>query len=382
MKHVAILTYWWSDNNYGQLLQAYALQTYLQNKGYTTEIIRFRKTKETWIDKIFIGFRFLKNFSFKCKNSKRIHFTLDDDALKFREFRTNILVFSTHEYRSYKELKKNPPKADYYICGSDKIWATFPRDFFRTDLVNAYSLNFGKKTTFRIAYAPSLGKKAIPYFPARKLNSNLHRFTGISVREKSGSEFLSTFGHKEVVWVPDPTQLIGAEGYRHFVDPDPTNYQKTWFIYGLNNPSFITSNDIAKEMLTESVDFAYSGANGNDDELINCYPTIPEWLSYMYYASNVITNSYHGCIFCILFHKNFYYVPVLPDKNGLPDERVLSIMNRYEIKDRAIQSLEKLQQVISNPYKPIDWDLVDDKREEFVQVGKDFLAKHLGDSTT
>jgi hypothetical protein len=382
-KKIAIFTYWWSEDNYGQMLQAFALQTYLKSCGYDSEIVRYRKTKRTIYDHLVLLLkRFLDSFLKTNYLAREDAIPQDVKDLGFQLFRDSVLRMSLLQYDSLRDLRKLPPEAETYICGSDKIWATYPRDIFRTDVFDAFTLNFGRSDKKRIAYAPSIGKGEISNIAARRFLRNLKRFDGISVREKSAAELLSTIGIDGVVWVPDPTQLIGSEGYLRFIDSNPTKYQKTWFFYGLNNPSYITSNQIAKELLSKGVDFAYTGANGNTDDLINCYPTIPEWLNYMYYAKNVITNSYHGCIFCILFHKNFYYIPVLPDKNGLPDERVLSIMNRYEIQDRAIQTLEELQQVITNPYKPIDWDSVDAKREEFVQVGKDFLAKHLGDSTT
>lgn len=379
---IAIFTYWWSEDNYGQLLQAFALQDYLSSCGYDSEIVRYRKTKKTIYDR---GVCLLKFFiGVMCNKRpirKRITPILAQDR-SFQVFRNTVLQMGSIGYDSLKKLKNNPPEANMYICGSDMIWATYSRDVFRTDVFDVYSLAFGQKQIKRIAYAPSIGKKEIPKISARRFRRNLKHFNGISVREKSAMELLTTLGINGVVWVPDPTQLIGAEGYYRFIDSDPTIYQKTWFVYGLINASYITSSQIAKELLNNDVDFAYTGANGNTDEFINCYPTIPEWLSYMYYAENIITNSYHGCIFCILFHKNFYYVPLLPDKNELPDERVLSLMERYEIKDRSIQSLEELQYVIARPVKSIDWESVDAKREEFVQVGKDFLTKHLGDSIT
>lgn len=379
---IAIFTYWWSEDNYGQLLQAFALQTYLKSCGYESEIVRYRKTKKTVSDRIvFLIKKSLDNFLKTNYLTNDGQLQIEND-LGFQLFRDSVLQMSSTQYDSLRELRKWPPKADIYICGSDKIWATYPRDIFRTDVFDAFTLEFGRNQTKRIAYAPSIGKSEIPRIAARRFRWNLKRFNGISVREESAAKLLTVLGIDGVVWVPDPTQLIGAEGYIHFIDQDSTKYQKTWFVYGLNNPSYITGNQIAKELKNNNVDFAYAGANGNTDELINCYPTIPEWLSYMYYSKNVITNSYHGCIFCILFHKNFYYAPVLPDKNGLPDERVLSIMDRYEIKDRAVQTLEELQQILDNPFKSIDWNSVDAKREEFVQVGKHFLAKHLGDLST
>jgi hypothetical protein len=109
---------------------------------------------------------------------------------------------------------------------------------------------------------------------------------------------------------------------------------------------------------------------------------VEEWLGYMANAQTIITNLFHGCVFSILFHKNFYYYPLIPDAQGHVDSRIDSLLTRLGIEGRAITTKEQLSSVITTPYKPIDWDSVDAKREEFVQVGKDFLAKHLGDSTT
>lgn len=77
-------------------------------------------------------------------------------------------------------------------------------------------------------------------------------------------------------------------------------------------------------------------------------------------------------MFSILFHKNFYYYPLIPDAQGHVDSRIDSLLTRLGIEGRAITTKEQLSSVITTPYKPIDWDSVDAKREEFVQVGKDF----------
>lgn len=379
-RKVIIFTYWWSEDNYGQLLQAFALQQHLKSADLEVEISCFRKTESTVIDTIVniikkILFPILGR-EFPNDESLILHNQMDR---KFSNFRSREMQFTNSRYSSFKELKKHPPHADYYLCGSDKIWATYPRDPIRSDVFDAYSLAFGNEAVKRIAYAPSIGKREIPYFAKKRFKRNLKSFQGISVREESAVTLLNDIGIDNVVWVPDPTQLIGKQGYMRFIEEVPGEYKKTWFFYGLRNPSYISSRVVAEHLVAGGVDFDYTGGNNNIDDLITCYPTIPQWLNHMYYADNIITNSYHGCIFCILFHKNFYYVPVLPDKKGLPDERIASLLNRYDIQGRDITTEEQLQAVLKNSHNPIDWDAVDEKMQEFAQVGKDFLAKHLGE---
>ena len=377
---ISIFTYWWSEDNYGQLLQAYALQEYLFSMGISSEIIQARKENHTFFDKL-AEMIIKAKVGFCGSRAVSLDTSIQQEVKQrgFQEFRTRFLQFSKERYTSLQDLKKNPPAGKYYICGSDKIWATFSRDPFRMDQFDMFTLGFGSKGTPKIAYAPSIGKREIPFFAKNRFRRNLKSFQGISVREASAVTLLNDIGINDVEWVPDPTQLIGKQGYMKFIEEVPGEYEETWFFYGLSNPSYVSSRIVAEHLVATNMDFDYTGGNNNIDDLITCYPTIPQWLNHMYYAENIITNSYHGCIFCILFHKNFYYIPVLPDKKGLPDERITSLLNRYDIQGRDITTEEQLQAVLENPYKPIDWDAVDDKMQEFVQVGKDFLAKHLGE---
>ena len=265
---------------------------------------------------------------------------------------------------------------DVLICGSDQIWNYFLPGEKGFPRIDAYSLAFGDYSFIRISYAASMGFSGISEVHGRRLARNLQDFFGVSVREKQAVDILKIFGVNDVVWVPDPTMLIGIEGYKKLINID-SKYTIPFFIYSLGNNSIFSGKEIAKLLLINNKYYQYSGASRYLDKKLTCFPTIEEWLSYMYGSETIITNSFHGCVFSILFRKNFYYYPLLPNNEGHVDTRIDSLLDRRGIKGRVIRTKEELSEMIKNPYNPIDWESVKIKQDEFVQVGKDFLAKHL-----
>lgn len=381
---VGILSFWWSENNYGQLLQLYALYNYVSSCGYDVEIIKYKSnykvnlSNKHNIRRILKGLNpvLLSRYVHSKIKSKRFLKYETKNPRNFSNFRKDYLSFSKKAYSSYNELLENNKEWDILICGSDQVWNYFPSGEKGLPVIDVYSLAFGSSKSTRISYAASMGFDGISEVHGKRLATNLEKFKGVSVREKHAVKILNNFGVKNVVWVPDPTMLIGPEGYSKFIRNDD-KYKVPFFLYGLSNTSVFTAQEVAKQLLKHDKTFEYVGANASMDKEISCYPTIEEWLSYVYNAQTIITNSFHGCIFCILFQKNFYYYPLLPNKNGAADTRIVSILDRLGIKDRAINNKKELIEIIKNPYRPIDWKSVKKKQGEFVLIGKDFLNTHL-----
>ena len=152
-----------------------------------------------------------------------------------------------------------------------------------------------------------------------------------------------------------------------------------YFHYGLNNRSVLSSVDIAK-FLSERLGSSYTFVDGTDDKQPvqqTDFPTVEEWLSYVMNSDVVITNSYHCVVFSIIFQTDFYYVPLLPSKDtGLCDDRITTLLNIVEIKDRAITSIKELETVLETP-RPISWNNVQDRLAAFADIGKDYLLKGI-----
>jgi len=237
---IGIITFWWSNDNYGQILQAYALITYLSDFGHDVQVIRFKPSRLSlrYWPKWFVhkGWKYIFNFQLFSRFIGRFNRKNNNETNRdFYLFRKDYLKFSKVSFFSYHNLEKNDLGYDAYICGSDKIWSSVRSYPIVYDNLDAFSLAFVKNpNSIKLSYAPSIGSTNFNEKSMKRLLQNLSNFNGISLREANTVEVFKSLGREDVVWVPDPTQLIGTEGYLHFFNSDSTEYQKTWFIYGLN----------------------------------------------------------------------------------------------------------------------------------------------------
>jgi RNase H-fold protein (predicted Holliday junction resolvase) len=130
MKKIAVSTLVNAKENYGQLLQAYALQIFLKKNGYDPMIIRYKRTFSLKDEK---GIRKLAKYFYQkvdkiipLKTKVNDEKQLSDQVLNrhkhFDSFYEDYFKTSDQQYFTIDELKKNPPEADVYIAGSDQIW--------------------------------------------------------------------------------------------------------------------------------------------------------------------------------------------------------------------------------------------------------------------
>ncbi len=388
---VCIVTFWWTQENYGQMLQLYALYEWLVSEGHSVVIIKYYPTsrrtnilqsiRNKSISQIINCFLIsIKKTlsSYKLTRQRNVH------PRHFDSFRKRYLKFSESEYHSIQDLLRNPPIADMYICGSDQIWNYLSPTLSGFEKLDVYTAQFGSECSKRISYAASFGFSGIDKVVASKLISNLSSFQGVSVREINARDVLMGLGAKDVRVVPDPTLLFKRNKYIELVNKNLDNKFNCpdVFVYLVQNKSVLALEDIIYSLKGNNLSYFATGANNVVNSELNFFPTLPEWLYVMSKTDTIITNSFHGCVFSILFQKNFYYYPLLPNKAGDKDSRIESFLDRLGIEGRMIADKDQLAEVISNPIKSIDWETVKIKQEEFVQLGKDFLTKHLGDPST
>jgi hypothetical protein len=220
---IGILTHWWSDDNYGQQLQCYALQKYLRNAGHEPFLIRYiprdEKKKGSLIFRVSkVISNPTKTFQFIKNKTKRLFVDKkqksNNIARNFEGFRTEYIMPSNIIYHSYNELKENPPLAGAYIVGSDQVWGHNARDISNgLNKPNTWFLNFGSKKTLKIAYAASWGAKEIPEQQAEAISPLLKKFFFVGVRELSGISICKQCGFEKSSWTPDPTLLFEAKDY-------------------------------------------------------------------------------------------------------------------------------------------------------------------------
>ena len=152
---IGTITYWESQENYGQLLQCYALLHFLRQMGHDAFLIKYlsSSTKRPLIQRLKSHILYVVRPAYRqqAKMWKRLNKIEREEARKhprhFDEFRRNHIPSTPYAFTA-AQLRSTPPKADAYVCGSDQIWANLDPVFF---------LQFGSPHAKRIAFAPSFG---------------------------------------------------------------------------------------------------------------------------------------------------------------------------------------------------------------------------------
>lgn len=329
-KKIGIVTYWDTEENYGQVLQLFALQWQLKKLSYNPYLIRIKHGKlPTDINQKYA----VKTYTFqrivdalKKRFFKRKKYTVI--KRNFQLFKDKYLSVSDKEYVPL-ELYTNTPKADAYISGSDQVW-NYPNPIFFLDWCPT-----GKK---RIAYAASFGKKDIPDYQVEVYSKLLGRMDLISVREKSGVGICEKIvPNKECIQCLDPTLLLSKEDYMSSIQiEEPLTDKKYILLYLLGNKcnvNFSLLNDFAKEKDCEIIFVPSQGCVLSMYK--PTYPSVEQWLGLVKNAAYIITNSFHGTAFSIIFQRDFFVFPLVGGDVKMND-RLTSLFDTLEIENRYV----------------------------------------------
>nr|WP_319998275.1 polysaccharide pyruvyl transferase family protein [uncultured Draconibacterium sp.] len=378
---IGILTHWWSEDNYGQQLQCFALQKYLRDAGHEPFLIRYYPKRDNLpsflvriakkiINPVLLYRVIIDNLEKFCKNqSSRLRMNF---SRNFEAFRKNNISQSEIIYYSYNELKKNPPVADVYIVGSDQVWGLNARDISKgKDRLNAWFLNFGSENIMRLSYAASWGDKEISEEQIEEISPLLKKFRFVGVRELSGVSVCKQCGVEDAKWMLDPTFLFQAKDYRTlFKDLNMKDVKKEYIVfYWLNNGTKNPIEEVLKWASDNNFAVKYiTGNNEREGDFAQEYASIEEWLYLIDNAKYVVTNSYHCCIFSLLFHTPFGVVPLEGDMGRL-NERMSSLFLTLNIEPRFIEGQEFNIIKANIDFEKIDNKLVEIREESsFLEI--------------
>lgn len=306
---IGIITFWTTKDNYGQILQSFALQQYLRNHGHEPFLIRYQDTvKEgasfkwyrifTYLLKLPIYVSWFVKQKLMQRKAARYQQSVAKVDRHFPDF-MNAYIKHTEEVYTEETIRQNPPLTDAYICGSDQVWAG---DW-------AYYLDFAPENKPKIAYAPSLGglTSFAPEYEAH-MKSLLNRFSFIGMREQSGVEVCHRLGRKDAVKVVDPTLLLTREDYDKI--RIPTKYGKPYLLmYILGNPMACKVEEIFEYAKSRGLEVKYV-TSGHADNHKHIYAQVGEWLDLIANAKMVVTNSFHGTVFSLIYHTPFITIPL------------------------------------------------------------------------
>jgi hypothetical protein len=361
---IGIMTLWQSNGSYGQLLQHYALQQFLRDLGHEPYLIRYDPKQDLYkspthekILKIFNPVLFtryiMRKYRMLILNKEE-----KNDNRKFNLFRWEYIRMSDAIYHSYTDLAKHPPQADVYIVGSDTVW-----DFLKQQhperinrLYKSYFLDFGNRDVQRIAFAASANVESLDKNVLNTVKPLLEKFRYITVREKQTLDIFINHGIGNVEWVCDPTMLLDAGVYRTiYKNISMENVDRKYcLLYKINISDNISINKLYNWAKSKDLKVVYVGEGQIDHhEKINA--SICEWLSLIDNAEYVITNSFHGTIFSLIFKKQFAVFPLTGEYNNA-NVRFYSLFEYFGIERRFI--VGDNFDILDNP---INWETIAEK---------------------
>lgn len=365
--------------NYGGILQAYALQTVLERMGH--EVVIFvcplRKFKlPIWKKPLCYSKRIIKKYilqdSSTLINKEKIDF---EKECYFRKNTQPFINTHIHRYvvRKLEDIKEDD--IDAIVVGSDQIWRMlyFKSVWVTKRAANAFLAFTAGWNIKRIAYAASFGNNnpEIPKSEIEDCRKAISLFNAVSVREESGVEICKKLFGIDAQWVLDPTMLLSSDDYIKLIDSNMGQSRTTGTLmsYVLDENSDVSKlrATIAKEknLRINKTNIAVNGIE--EDELI-AQPPVENWLQSFLEADFVINDSFHACVFSILFHKQF--IVYGNKERGM--ERFTSLLSMFGLQDRLVMS--------SYEYKPltdIDYTKVDKILNEKRQDAMTFLRTNL-----
>lgn len=359
--------------NYGGILQAYALSHVLQGMGCVTEVVYIRRRWHLplWKKPFAYVKRAVKKYVlrrpawvfYERKAAKEWPVVIQN-SFKFVEKHTPYRV-----YESYSSIQE----ADYeaFVVGSDQVWRPeyFKSSSEGSDIREAY-LHFARKWNVRrIAYAASFGVDYWEYTPQQTAEcARLAKlFDAIGVREESGVGLCRHHLNVDAKHVLDPTMLLSRNDYEALIDEAPTPHKGEILNY-------ILDYDEGKIKFIGEAERTFGKHSFRVNSRIEEWwaplaeriqPSVESWLQSFRDADLVITDSFHACVFSIIFNKPFY---VLGNKErGLT--RVHSLLSMFNLEDRIVSADTGVK--LSSP---IDWDAVNSRRQELVADSLKFLS--------
>ena len=304
MKKVGILTLFYKTYNFGAQLQAFALQKAVESLGFACEQIRFAWSREE------------TRLYYECAS-------VSQDA--FEEFAGNIS--HSREIYTPENLWEAEKEYDSFLCGSDQIWGV--KGSMPEDVLPLMTLSFVGKNKKKIAYGASFGSAAMEENRKEILKPFLNRLDFISMREKSAVPLVEKMSGKKAVSVVDPVLLLSAEEWRKAAaSGDSCRPGEDYiFFYSVSGRESLYKRALhfAESKKLPLIYIAYTNGERIGPR---------DFISMIDHAAYVITDSFHGTAFSIIFRKPFITVGI----DSLPTDysrsiRILDMLESVGLED-------------------------------------------------
>lgn len=364
---IGILTFHFA-HNYGAMLQAYALSTKLNDLGYDAEIVDYRLPHiYRSFDKysllgLLSRYREDNNLILAVLKTLKNYFNQRTKDEKWNRFEDFSDLYFKKSNRIYND-NISTLNYDVVICGSDQIW---------NEHLTGYLLPFYFGATApldckRISYAASNGSEIVQPKNQKQFFELLNRMDAVSVREEGLADFIKEKSNRFVDTVVDPAFLLPKEKWCSIAkEPVEQDYILT-YSFNEDDLFFETVDKVAKMLGKKVLRFCFSTdirANKCISQVTNGGPE--EFLGFFKNASYVVTNSFHGTAFSLIFQKQFLCVPPLKNR-----KRLDNLLSMVELSNRIVSSSDNVDKSI------IDYSSVTEILQSNIDTSVNYLKSSI-----
>lgn len=360
------------NNNYGGILQAYALHRYLTDLGHEVTLINAQQKLPPLIQ---APYSISKRLFLKYILKKDVDFIMPDwvyrNMRKIREANTRAFIDAyinpkTKTVYTNKGIKRVAQGFDCYIVGSDQVWRPTMYPF----IDSAFFGFLKNREVKRVSYAASFGVDRWEYSEEQtaRFKDEIQRFDCVSVREKSGVELCKKHFDVEAYHLIDPTMLLGPEYYKALAGSGKDNRtlsKQQLFCYFLDPTD--DKHSLQIKLLSHlgyrvSVFPSYLGRSRNF-----VYPKVSLWLEGFINSDYVLTDSFHGCVFSLIFNKPFIVYGNL--RRGI--DRFNSLLSLFNLEHRLVLSSQDFNTDILE--EEISWDKINEQVKKEQEMAYEFF---------
>ncbi|MCI9246363.1 MAG: polysaccharide pyruvyl transferase family protein [Clostridia bacterium] len=354
-KKIGILTFH-NTINYGGVLQCFALQSFLTELGYYVEVINYDSANIREHNQLIQkkGRRnILKSIALLPWNMKR---------------KINYQSFIKREFKLSKKITKQElsefcnQSYDYIVVGSDQVWN---REIIQGE-EEVYYLDNVK--TPKISYAASIGSNSKENLEL--LTKSVSNFKKLSIREQSTIDILEKEYQIFAEANMDPTLLLTREKWEKLLNIHTEN-ENELLLYILDNNSNLNTivEELKKTFSVEEIKTFSKKKFGIKEAKSLCTNGPKEFVENFKSAKYVLTTSFHGTVFSIIFQKEFFVI--LPKQRS---ERIVSILQKLNLEDRII---EKESDIAKFKGSKIDYEFVENVLNEERKKAQDYFTKEI-----
>ena len=337
--------------NYGSILQTYATQKIIEERGLECEIIDYISP-----------FRAKKPLFLECppqldgkKIKKLVYYIMKIPSFVLKDLTFGIFIkkylnISSKQYITNKDLIDDPPQADIYITGSDQVW----NSKYNHGIDGSYYLNFVDNTVKKIAFVSSFGRDNLSEEEKKAVIPMLKKYDLISVRENNAVNILSDMGIKSICLI-DPTLQINKKDWEKIASKRKLKekYLLLFLLYNEDNGATEYAVKIAKRKHLKIAKLSWELKCPTGVDFLFSHKKPQDFLSLFINADYVVTNSFHGVAFSINFNRQFTFVPRSEFNSRIENllkitgltRRIVNFPNNYDPSDDEIE-YDKVNQIL------------------------------------